>query len=898
MTRTLFIIFFSTNFHLLSATKSTSPISLSAPHNAFMSSLKSSMQVFESENVPYNSKPRQFIRFKTRVETKSMLIPSETMSLITQVSKSDLDQIVSKYTASTRQQQNCLVVRKYLDILPSTSSYYVSFWTRVWSWFTSSDPHHEMKSYRTMAYNILSHADYRDPSLLGRVQKKIRELKAMKITYFEKYYKLNKDEMDEKKESRKSTLEEIAETNQKVAELKTKMKSTERDINAKLSYLQKYVKTDAAKQFPLAKAFQKIDLYTNLKHKVDVASTPTEVDEVFSQVGYDDLCMQLKDKLSISQDFAETLESLKYLKQKGGLNKHKFEIVTDLISKMDRQHTELESQIEKIKKSITDGLKKKLKRYEDFIKSDKSFTKYKETVDDLIKLKKEFNHQKKDLNELMLDSEKKHLDLDTFNIREYSDFVLPSTVMFNLKAKYEKMKKIYTYTGMIDLKEARKTNKYARNPNLYTYTKYLASLGLFQTSLKKNLKTNVDKALKTLLDQMYLVGRIEDHEKFLDETLGNLFAEVLTMGGRGHCFTLSQLSFFMFNMFKTNVVANQHQFLIVFLSTLPFSQAREFVLYNYSLFSTKEFISNFERRFNTYTSKPNQVIEREEKYITQFAVNYLSLIDLYKDYTEFENTERALDQGGMFVTIWRSLGADLGRLLTEDVTEYVLGAFVEELVERIINLIPFIWAIPFLDAVQDYVVWTVSGFVTKQLMKLFGRFSGTITKTMNASLKKIKKGEFSLDYKKEISDVFNPEPPSTRANVSFKNLDKMFSEAQEDHSDVFFTAYEDAFFYRPLDATTTLGKLNSDVKFFNRYVLGDLIVNRLFKSGMHLSVSMEGVAYDLGKVGDYQTRSELFSGIYGAVSAEKEWRSYFFDLYQGKGDEVEQVEVKACYKMI
>ena len=857
-----------------------------AKESGFIANLKKDMESFASENSAYQSKPGQYSPLQTRLETEDLTIPSSTMSLVTHVSKDDIAQIVAKYSSQTRNQRNCLTIRKFLEVLPSTTSYYTSFWSWTWSWLTSADPHQEMKSYRTMAYNILRDAAFKSPALREEVRTKISELQAMKVMYFHKYYKVNRDEVERKKRDKVSTQKELANLHIKMTALRTKMRATEEAIDRKNVFFQNYVRLDSGKRNSLKVIFEEIDRLTNLKSRVEIVSSAEEVADMLEPLGFSAAAVELREKLLISGDFAEVTASVEYLVEEGGLDTKKLETATALLGDMQTKQKRLESEIEELKKRILTDLSTRLGELEKKVKADASFALYTRSVKEIIREKKEYNAQKREMSELKVEAERKYLDLDTFNVQEYSDFVLPATVLFNLKAKFEQMRKIHTFDGQPNPRETGSSLRaqFARSPDPVKYNDYLDSLENTQFVLQRGLDDNIESCLRNLVHQMYVVGEIEERERRLDELLGRVFAEVFEMERGSRCFTLPQLSFFLFNMFKTNVVANQHRFLAVFLGHLRPEQRREFVVYNYSLFATKEFISNFEERFDVSATRPREVFDVENEYISQFTVNFLSVVDMYKDLTEFRNTENSLDRGGMFVTVWRAIGADLGRLLLEDVSEYVIEQFVKLLVKKLIGLIPFVSAVPFLDEVAGYVAWKVTKFISKRIIKLFGKFADTINRATLKCLRELRSRKFSLDFEREIADAFNPEPPSTRLDVSFQNLDRIYSQAYESESesksDLFLFALEESFFFRLGDSSLNFYKFQTNLDFFNKYVVGELLMKRLFQSGAEVSVIREGVPLNLSVRRDYSERTELFDSIFRTLTSHVDWRSFFFRIYK------------------
>jgi hypothetical protein len=402
---------------------------------------------------------------------------------------------------------------------------------------------------------------------------------------------------------------------------------------------------------------------------------------------------------------------------------------------------------------------------------------------------------------------------------------------------------------------------------------------MIQTSIKSKFDGVIRGTIEDISEQLFLIAKIEDHEKYLDEILGAIFAEIFEMENKMKCFTISQMSYFFFNMFKTNIISNQHRFLILFLSKLRYSQAKEFILYNYSLFSTKEFIENFEKTYSSLNAKPQKVFELEKDYINQFVVNYLSLIDFYKNLTEFKDPSLALKNENIFMKVWRSVGVDLGQMLVAEIAEYSIETFVSEVVERIIKMIPFIGSIPFLDTVADYLVWRIAKFVTEIFMKLFSEYIKIIYKKMTSVIDSLQKKNYSFDFAKIIDEELNPEPPSTKMEISYKNLDSIYYNAYNEKANLFQISMENSRFFKPNDTTVSLDNFKSDIDYFNKYVIGEIIIERLFNSGIPVHVRKEGVEYNLSKLPDYSKKIELYDDLYMTLSFNQDWKNHYYQIY-------------------
>lgn len=838
------------------------------------------MELFASKIKPLQKKQRSYTRL-IGADTQGIEVPIQTMNLLTDVSKAEISQIILNYTSQTRRQKNCMIIRQYLEILPSTPSYYSSFWNWSWNPFASKDPHKEMKSYRTMAYRILSRVEHKDPGLAEMIEEKIDELQAMKMIYFEQFYEHNPNEQKEKKKKHKDSLQEIAQLKKQIYDLKVEMIYVESQIEGGYSALGKYAKNDLTNEESLHKKMEEIDWLTNKKNQIELASTDEEIERVIKSVKENKFLVALREELRILTDYRQMIESVEFLISRAPSEQSKLDLLTQSLEALQKQKKTLESQVTSSKKTLISPIEKRIKKLENVIYYDKNYNQYKKTIQSVISMKKKLNGQKTKMNDLQMQIEKKRLEVDTFNPSDFSDFVLPSSVLFNLKARFEELQKLETFTGMRLPRSDGKDIPQQKMQDLDgKYNDYLDRLDNVQYVLRMGIQDHVQETKKSLVGQMYLVGKIEDFEKELDEILGEVFGEIFEIEGDKRCFSVPQISYLFFNMFKTNIVSNQHRFLIIFLNHIRFNQAKEFTLYNYSLFTNKEFILNFESKYDSSHAEPGRVFQLREEYISQFSVNYLSVIDIYKDLTEFRDPTQALDKGEVFMKVWRSIGINLGQMLMSDLTEYGLETFIKSLLKHIIGLIPFVSAIPFLDTVASFIIWKITSFVTKKLMQLFGKYASVIYSSMSKFLSAQSSQDFGFDFEKIIDDAFKPEPISTKINFSFEDLDKIYYEAYTVEHALYDSSIENARFYKPKPGLTNSESVTYDVNQFNQIVLGELILKRLFKSGVSAHILDDQTDYDLSEVKDLELKAHLFDSVYNAICYNSKWRFYFFKKYQ------------------
>lgn len=833
----------------------------------------------------YISKVDQFDRNEGRLgfglaSSERVSLSEQTLHLLAGVSQSQVDQIVKRFSSMTRRQQNCMKVREFLEIFPSTPSYYSSFWNFNWNPFRQSDPHDEMKSYRTMAYNILTTVAHAASSTTQQITQKVAELRQMKMLYFKKYYRANPNEDQEKEKNHQSGQQEIDRLEAQIKAKAEEMNATERDIKSDYARLRQFVQSGSSDKDRLQALIDEIERLRKLKSRIELASTEEEVIKVTDVLQNKHFFDELRLQLRLASDYSRLIESLDFIASRPKLPETTKKLIQEQVSKMNSERGKLEDLISKRKKHLASIFERNAKKNEDLLKGDQAYRDYKSLVQGVIGKKRELNQAKDQMTKWKVQIEQKKLRLESFDVREFSDFVIPPQFLFNLKGKLEQMKQIFTFDGSKRRGGFGPKDK-SEDQSKHSVRTFRETLESTQSVVRSSFDADVRRVIDDTAKQLYLIATIEDHEKELDEIFGQVFAEIFEMEDGMRCFSMSQLSYLFFNLFKTNTVSNQHRFLIVFLGHLPFSHAQEFILYNLSLFSNKEYIDSFQESFGLGDSGPGEVLRQEKEYISQFAVNYISVVDFYKELTEFKDPSLAVQQGNIFMKVWRSVGLNLGQMLLHDITEYTLEEIIRDIVKRVVKLIPFISSVPFLDFVAGFLVWRITKFLTEQFMKLFSRFIPIISEKMASIIESFQNKNYNFDYQKIINDELNPESPGTSIKLSYQNLDQVYYDAYTRHSDLFQLVLENSRFFKPRNSERALRHFQSNLDFFNQFVLGELILERFFEAGVPVRVSRGDESFNLSQIHDYALKTSLFDSVYSALSTDPRWKSHFFDLYQG-----------------
>ena len=845
--------------------------------------------------------------------TPELEMPPETLSLISNVSAPEIREIISEYTSASRKEGNCLVARKYLDILPSNDSLYSSIW-HIFDFF--GDPHQEMKSYRTMAYDILASVEHAESGASREIRRAILELRYLKQQYFELYYASNPKDQESKRKKRKSMCEEMEANKEQIKLLRQEISELNKFVFKRYEFLEQVVQFDSLSGNEIKGLLQKTEELRNLIGLYQSVSSFEELENISHDLRGFEIYVSMKEYLRILKEYDDLLEPLLFMLDNGIENEDDKVSLKEQIQELKNTKKQIRKIIEKKKRKIVDILEEELKTVESQLDNHKYYKMYNTEIDNVVENMTEINQKKEEILALQLENESKVIDMNSCYIKNYSDYVLPPNSLFDTRLKLEKLKLLLKRLTPKKPQEPRKKTERTPQPNFGIFDltpkpefevfdlphKPLAKFNVFdvgesysskfkkkhpefRASLReaveysKSIASNILYSVLNLEKQLFLMAKIEDREKALDEHLGRTFAEIYELEGGFRCFSLPQISYFFFNMFKTNVVVNQHRFLFVFLSHLGFSRVKEFALYNLSLFSNKEYIADFEKKLNRKDLPPKQKLEQEKEFISQFAVNFVSVIDVYKDMTEYRDPGKLLSKGTLFMNVLRSVKGDLGRLLLDDLPRELTQSTVFLYVHALVQMIPFFRSVPFLDKLLGFLVTKLVIFVSKKLSKVFSALARPIVKKFNRLLKGLRTAHYDLDFDRVISDALDatPEPPSV--TLSFDNLDDIYKGAYKKQASLFQTSLENSRLFVPERTNFDQKRLALDIEYFNEYIMGSLILKRMFKSAFPVHIVEDNVNIDLTRVSDYDTKLKLFEEVYKLICTDEDWKEKYFDEY-------------------
>ena len=78
--------------------------------------------------------------------------------------------------------------------------------------------------------------------------------------------------------------------------------------------------------------------------------------------------------------------------------------------------------------------------------------------------------------------------------------------------------------------------------------------------------------------------------------------------------------------------------------------------------------------------------------------------------------------------------------------------------------------------------------------------------------------------------------------------------------------------------------------------MGDLILNRLFKTSVPVNVFDQGKKVDLSSVKDFTQKKELFGTIFTSISTDEQWKLYYYKMFMsGQNEEIDVTRLRTKY---
>jgi hypothetical protein len=506
----------------------------------------------------------------------------------------------------------------------------------------------------------------------------------------------------------------------------------------------------------------RLDEMTNLSH---LNSQTYEIDNIILEKNPKVIAAKLK-------DFDKILKKLETLKEKYD-NK-----ISNIITKFESKITE------------------KLNELKNSVRKNTQYKAYVSDVDSLIRTRKKAIDIDSKITNLNSIIEELDIKIGVQGYEQKSDYAIPRDTTKNLYKKLHLIEK-FQQENYLEIPDQIKpyltldmVNKLQKLNNPKIVSQYF-----LQNKRRK------------IVGKIQLIDDILNNENIIDSFLGIEFAHLQNNENEFKCFSLSELSFVLFTMMKTNIIINEKLFLTEFLNQLNDDDAKQFIIFNYKIYMNERYMNSFlnnhafKEGIDNSLEKYNMIIK------TQFIDNQSIMINLYKEMTQYgiekEDSDIVKVPLGQRFLRMIGLGFDyLFPLLKDSTYTEFLGIVAEEM----LKCIPMIGNIPFLASI----VATLLGYFIDYIIELVVSHWGDIKEgfdklfsIVRSGLEKLNKSKIvTLDYEKYIQEILEKQeikeitPDIEKSKEQFESLYRQayFDENNIENQISKFHLYKGSFF--------------------------------------------------------------------------------------------------------
>ena len=624
----------------------------------------------------------------------------------------------------TPQERNCLVLRGIMESLPS----YNPVKTSVSSYFTSSI-NRSMKSFREIAIEVLQNIDYDDEQLRLDIAQKITMLREYKRLYHSRFLQNRPINFDQESRERTQLAAELDKLTASIKKLRNEVFVFNQREAASFDRVHTFAETnlDNAGQGSVAVLLTQYGLLSEFRGKASVFYQDPEatgefkmyINQNFKQPKIDETVDQLvlfHLELTRLGDMLEAMEAYNEVAalynpaKRAHSSKYDLMDANEVLEKIVTVRDSMGSVQAKINakvKQLEATLEKEIKGIVGKLKSNKPYQAY---IAD-IRFLKGAHRQKMEMLE-RLDALRE--EFDRLNAKYYSLDVQSDTHFTLAQDALEVLQE-----KLIALAARKQTFDRASTRQFTGEFKQLILpiMDEFYTLYSK-LELEVNSRVNSLSEKLRLSTAIVEIEEALDTAFGAILARAQNQAAGATCFTMAQLSYIIFNMVKTNVIIREKAFLEAFLANQSYLRAKEFIVYNYRIFTTEHFILGQLGRDHSKVGLEAYTAHQRNKVIATYINNWSFLVNMYKEYTEFgtQSEDKALARVGLGSRLAKVLGVTASAVagFTENTAynEYFSGLATE-----LLKMIPFFGNIPFLASIVTTILCYLSQFIIRLLVK-------------------------------------------------------------------------------------------------------------------------------------------------------------------------------------
>jgi hypothetical protein len=208
---------------------------------------------------------------------------------------------------------------------------------------------------------------------------------------------------------------------------------------------------------------------------------------------------------------------------------------------------------------------------------------------------------------------------------------------------------------------------------------------------------------------------------------------------------------------KTNIIINEGEFLYSYLTKISYLRAKEFIIYNYAIFTNDEFINNQKKKDDMIENMQSYRVQEQLSVITTYVQNWIFIVNSYKDYTEYGNStsDKKVKKVSLGIRLCKVLKIGSEKFLNLS-RHSTYNEYFAVLATEVLKMIPFLGNVPFLSSILASVFAYFAEFVINLIVKFFVEAGPVIASFIHNVTpvfgKMLNKEIYDLDYKKYIDE--------------------------------------------------------------------------------------------------------------------------------------------------
>ena len=661
-----------------------------------------------------------------------------------------MESMFQNLSLKNRNQRNCIFFQEMMKAMPSQKK----TWTRKIKNFFSSQKLNNLKSYRTLALEMIQSLDV-PQNEMKELQEVVEEYRIAKALYYSKYmigWSANLDVEQDEKESLNAL---IASQTELVDQLFEQKQENENQYNLNLGNLSEL--SEHLKVAEIGDDIREREMYSKVIRTVQESEKAIPLESL-------DMFKKGSTVYRMVQKFNEVNNKywkwtflynslISHFQAKRTDSRARYKVQTD-----GAVLTKLKQRVQGVRtffKQNSDQLKAKLIKYlEDYVKElkqriseDPDYSQYSQLIETTADLQVTLEDVQQNYLEEKMKLEEIKFKIHKLDFTNNFDYVFPSGLILHLQKKLkeitiliENVNENENYFSLDD------SDKYLTMREEKVFTKFFRD----ESSDLLITKERVAEQLKVALE-------IDEIEGKIDFFLGKMITITQMVEPEKYCFSLPDLSYFIFLLLKTNVIAKQTKFFEGFFSFSSADFSKEYIVFNYSLFAPMSYVKDLTER-NKQAELDGLSNTLKDIFINDFIMNFTIMINFYKDMTEFGTAEE-----GVVKRSWGFVKSILNLILTsmngqlESMNEKGMEYVVDFVTEVITGALSFLTVLPFAEdlvkKMVEPVVSTLFEYITVFFPEAYQYFHRVHESNLKNEIKSKKKNDFLLDFDQEIEKL-------------------------------------------------------------------------------------------------------------------------------------------------